>query len=66
MYEGAFYWIGCFSIILYIYILIFQTTLFNKGSDKLNNEFKTILDKNNKPLLPVDLLNSINNDEGKL
>ncbi|KAF2903735.1 hypothetical protein ILUMI_02443 [Ignelater luminosus] len=39
------------------------TTLFNKGSDKLNSEFKTILDKHNKPMLPVALLNLINNDE---
>ncbi|KAF5280786.1 hypothetical protein FQA39_LY17967 [Lamprigera yunnana] len=39
------------------------TTLFNKGSDKLHYEFKTILDKWNKPMLPVTLLNLINNDE---
>lgn len=38
-------------------------SLFNKGSDKLNSEFKTILDKYNKPMLPVTLLNLINNDE---
>ncbi|KAK4874727.1 hypothetical protein RN001_014087 [Aquatica leii] len=39
------------------------TALFNKGSDKLHYEFKTILDKWNKPMLPVTLLNLINNDE---
>ncbi|GJQ81880.1 hypothetical protein Trydic_g9905 [Trypoxylus dichotomus] len=39
------------------------TSLFNKGSDKLNAEFRTILDKQFRPLLPVTLLNLINNDE---
>lgn len=42
----------------------FQSALFNKGSDKLNIRFKNILDKHNKPMLPVVLLNLINNDEG--
>ncbi|EFA08190.1 exocyst complex component 7 [Tribolium castaneum] len=36
------------------------TTLFHKGSDKLNSEFKTILDKYNTPMLPVVLLDLIN------
>lgn len=40
-------------------------TLFNKGSDKLNSEFKTILDKYNKPILPTNLLALINSDEGR-
>ncbi|XP_022916884.2 exocyst complex component 7 [Onthophagus taurus] len=39
------------------------SSLFNKGSDKLNAEFKTILDKHNKPMLPVALMNLINTDE---
>lgn len=41
-------------------------TLFNKGSDKLNSEFKAILDKYNRFIKAVDLLNIINNDEGML
>jgi exocyst complex protein 7 len=36
--------------------------LFLKGSDKLNSEFKTILDKYNTPMLPVVLLDLINLD----
>lgn len=39
-------------------------SLFNKGSDKLSSEFRTILDKHNRPILPVALLNLINNDDG--
>lgn len=38
-------------------------TLFNKGSDKLNSEFKSILDKYNRSIKAVELLNMINNDE---
>ncbi|KAJ3644435.1 hypothetical protein Zmor_022168 [Zophobas morio] len=38
-------------------------TLFDKGSDKLNSEFKTILDKYNTPMLPVVLLDLINFDD---
>lgn len=38
-------------------------TLFNKGSDKLNSEFKSILDKYNRSIKAVELLNIINNDE---
>jgi exocyst complex protein 7 len=38
------------------------STLFLKGSDKLNSEFKTILDKYNTPMLPVVLLDLINLD----
>jgi exocyst complex protein 7 len=39
------------------------STLFLKGSDKLNSEFKTILDKYNTPMLPVVLLDLINLDD---
>ncbi|XP_017778193.1 PREDICTED: exocyst complex component 7 isoform X2 [Nicrophorus vespilloides] len=38
-------------------------SLFNKGSDKLHFEFKCILDKHSKPMLPVALMNLLNNDE---
>ncbi|KAK9704145.1 hypothetical protein QE152_g28470 [Popillia japonica] len=41
-------------------------SLFNKGSDKLSSEFRTILDKHNRPILPVALLNLINNDDDAL
>lgn len=40
-------------------------TLFNKGSDKLNSEFKSILNKYNKSILPTNLLALINSDEGR-
>ncbi|CAG9858150.1 unnamed protein product [Phyllotreta striolata] len=43
--------------------LINVTSLFLKGSDKLNTEFKTILDKYNTPILPVVLLDLINAEE---
>ncbi|KAK9888206.1 hypothetical protein WA026_000474 [Henosepilachna vigintioctopunctata] len=36
------------------------TTLFEKGGDKINSEFKSILDKYNTPMLPVVLLDLIN------
>ncbi|XP_044759450.1 exocyst complex component 7 [Coccinella septempunctata] len=39
------------------------TTLFEKGSDKINSEFKSILDKYNTPMLPVVLLDLINMDD---
>lgn len=39
------------------------SALFDKGSNKLNIRFKNILDKYNKPMLPVILLNILNNDE---
>jgi hypothetical protein len=45
-----------------VFIFIFKSTLFLKGSDKLNSEFKTILDKYNTPMLPVVLLDLINLD----
>ncbi|XP_018323971.1 exocyst complex component 7 isoform X2 [Agrilus planipennis] len=38
-------------------------TLFNKGSDKLNSEFKSILDKYNKPVLPATVLSLIGSDD---
>lgn len=40
--------------------ILFQSALFHKGSDKLNSEFKTTLDKYNIPMLPVVLLDLIN------
>ncbi|CAH1116284.1 unnamed protein product [Phaedon cochleariae] len=43
--------------------LINVSSFFHKGSDKLNAEFKTILDKYNTPVLPVVLLDLINFDE---
>lgn len=43
-----------------------QTTLFEKGGDKINSEFKSILDKYNTPMLPVVLLDLINVDGGFL
>ncbi|CAG9858156.1 unnamed protein product [Phyllotreta striolata] len=43
--------------------LINVTSLFLKGSDKLNTEFKTILDKYNTPILPVVLLDLINAED---
>ncbi|CAH1108238.1 unnamed protein product [Psylliodes chrysocephalus] len=43
--------------------LINVTSFFHKGSDKLNAEFKTILDKYNTPILPVVLLDLINIDD---
>nr|XP_023016939.1 exocyst complex component 7 [Leptinotarsa decemlineata] len=43
--------------------LINVSSFFNKGSDKLNAEFKTILDKYNTPILPVVLLDLINFDD---
>ncbi|XP_074032013.1 exocyst complex component 7 isoform X2 [Leptinotarsa decemlineata] len=42
---------------------VFHSSFFNKGSDKLNAEFKTILDKYNTPILPVVLLDLINFDD---
>ncbi|XP_019875893.1 exocyst complex component 7 [Aethina tumida] len=42
--------------------LINVTSFFHKGNDKLNSEFKTILDKYNTPILPVVLLDLINED----
>ncbi|XP_050311294.1 exocyst complex component 7 [Anthonomus grandis grandis] len=45
--------------------LINVSSFFHKGSDKLNSEFKTILDKYNAPILPVVLLDLINFDEPK-
>ncbi|KAG5865613.1 hypothetical protein JTB14_003876 [Gonioctena quinquepunctata] len=43
--------------------LINVSSFFHKGSDKLNAEFKTILDKYNTPILPVVLLDFINFDD---
>ncbi|KAJ8946861.1 hypothetical protein NQ318_006771 [Aromia moschata] len=43
--------------------LINVSSFFHKGSDKLNAEFKTILDKYNTPILPVVLLDLINFDD---
>ncbi|CAG9832558.1 unnamed protein product [Diabrotica balteata] len=43
--------------------LINVTSFFHKGSDKLNAEFKLILDKYNTPILPVVLLDLINLDD---
>ncbi|XP_057665546.1 exocyst complex component 7 isoform X1 [Diorhabda carinulata] len=43
--------------------LINVTSFFHKGSDKLNAEFKLILDKYNTPILPVVLLDMINLDD---
>ncbi|CAG9773527.1 unnamed protein product [Ceutorhynchus assimilis] len=45
--------------------LINVSSFFHKGSDKLNSEFKTILDKYNVPILPVVLLDLINFEESK-
>lgn len=45
--------------------ILFQSSFFHKGSDKLNAEFKTILDKYNTPILPVVLLDLIH-FEGKV
>ncbi|KAL3274667.1 hypothetical protein HHI36_016047 [Cryptolaemus montrouzieri] len=39
------------------------TTLFEKGGDKINSEFKSILDKYNTPMLPVVLSDLIHVDE---
>lgn len=39
------------------------STLFNKGSDKLNFEFKATLAKHSKPVLPGVLMMMINSDE---
>ncbi|ENN77972.1 hypothetical protein YQE_05649, partial [Dendroctonus ponderosae] len=44
--------------------LINVSSFFHKGSDKLNAEFKTILDKYNTPILPIVLLDFIH-FEGK-
>lgn len=43
--------------------LINVSSFFHKGTDKLNAEFKMILDKYNTPILPVVLLDLINFDE---
>ncbi|CAH1954354.1 unnamed protein product [Acanthoscelides obtectus] len=43
--------------------LINVSSFFHKGSDKLNAEFKTILDKYNTPILPVVLLDVISFDD---
>lgn len=43
--------------------LINVSSFFHKGTDKLNAEFKMILDKYNTPILPVVLLDVINFDE---
>ncbi|XP_030762961.1 exocyst complex component 7 isoform X2 [Sitophilus oryzae] len=45
--------------------LINVSSFFHKGSDKLNAEFKTILDKCNTPVLPVVLLDLINFEDPK-
>ncbi|XP_066246690.1 exocyst complex component 7 isoform X2 [Euwallacea similis] len=45
--------------------LINVSSFFHKGSDKLNAEFKIILDKYNTPILPVVLLDLINFEESK-
>ncbi|KAL1497450.1 hypothetical protein ABEB36_008422 [Hypothenemus hampei] len=45
--------------------LINVASFFHKGSDKLNTEFKTILDRYNTPILPVVLLDLINLEESK-
>ncbi|CAH0564541.1 unnamed protein product [Brassicogethes aeneus] len=42
--------------------LINVSSFFHKGNDKLNCEFKTILDKYNAPLLPVVLLDLMSED----
>lgn len=39
------------------------TSLFNSGGDCLNREFKDLLSKHSKPMLPIVLLNIINIDE---
>ncbi|XP_060523354.1 exocyst complex component 7 isoform X2 [Cylas formicarius] len=45
--------------------LINVSSFFHKGSDRLNAEFKIILDKYNTPLLPVVLLELISFEEPK-
>ncbi|XP_076270587.1 exocyst complex component 7 isoform X2 [Rhynchophorus ferrugineus] len=45
--------------------LINVSSFFHKGSDKLNAEFKTILDKFNTPILPVVLLDLIHFEDSK-
>ncbi|KAF7270698.1 hypothetical protein GWI33_016366 [Rhynchophorus ferrugineus] len=45
--------------------LINVSSFFHKGSDKLNAEFKTILDKFNTPILPVVLLDLIHFEDLK-
>lgn len=48
------------------YKIYLQTSLFSSGSDSLNREFKDLLLRHSKPMLPVALLNIINMDEGIL
>lgn len=39
-------------------------TLFSQGGDGLNKEFKDLLFRHSKPMLPVSLLNIINLEDG--
>lgn len=41
-------------------------TIFSQGGDALNREFKDLLFRHSKPMLPVNLLNIINIDDGNL